>query len=207
MNPLYRHHCALERGAQPQRRQPCRGIDRPRADKQHRPAECTRDRTGRVGAHDRHDRVAGGRDYGAEPPGYLLGDRCERRYVDELARCLSAIRSDAADQARRHAVRTLERPVGQRQPRLVEEHDRTEAAQRSSCVAASHHVLAADLAPRQQCRGQPRRRELPREVVVEITIEPGVPPAQLGRSANREDRALERVESQQLRQFVKARVG
>ncbi len=162
------------------------------------------------GGHDR--RGVGSADHQRQPGRdreqlLHLGDgrlaaRHRRRDVDATGRDRRAHVAEPArraEQERRQPVGDLHRAVGER-GRAVERQQPDQAAggQRAGGGEAAEHVAAPDALAGQQVGGEARAGEPAGDVVLEVGVQEAVAPVQLGRRADGQDRAVERVEAEPL---------
>ena len=72
-------------------------------------------------------------------------------------------------------------------------------AQRRRALERHHHVGRGDAVAGQQVADEPRARELARDVVVQVRVQPAVARVELRRGADREHRRVEQVEPERRR--------
>ena len=157
-----------------------------------------RDERRRVGAGDDHRqrRVAG--QQRRQPADGLRAARVARECRHDAQSRAGAIAVQArAEQEARQARAELHGTLGQRHDRLaVEQAQRAVAAQRRVHGEAAQDVGGGDARALQQLADETRRRELTRDVVLQVGEQPAVARAQLGRGAEPEHRGVERVQPQ-----------
>ena len=168
-------------------------------DQQKRLPECQREQGGRVRAGDHHGQRAVGGEEGLQlgdrrrAPRVVLGDG-DGPQPAVTHRLVEA----GAEQIGGQPVRQLEHPVCERElaPRLEQAH-RARAPERRGVVEAVESLRRRDPRLRKQAADQPRRRQLPGHVVVEVGVEPAVLRAELRCGAERERGRLEVAQPEQ----------
>ena len=102
-----------------------------------------------------------------------------------------------SEDERRQPVGELHRAVGERHGRIGHEQtDRADRHEPGIWGKACEHVVRLDAVAGQEARDQPRTGQSPRDVVLQVGVQPAVARVEFGRRADRQHRRVERVEPQ-----------
>ena len=146
--------------------------------------------------HGRLEREHGGELGDALRPAELIPRRRARPRCGGRAGCRRGRRRAGS----RQALGGLRAALGERHRRVaVGDAERAARAQARRAVEAREHVRGGEARALEQARDQPRARQAPREVVVQIAEQPAVARVQLGRRAEREHAALDGAQPEQRR--------
>ncbi len=111
------------------------------------------------------------------------------------------------EQVRGHPVGDLDRALGERRLRVTEQAQRAGPAQRGVAVERRHDVRRRHALALEQVPDEPRARQLARDVVLQVRVQPAVARVELGRRADAEHGGVQQVEPERARRGPQPLVG